>query len=102
MKLIADYSDYSYGIGTNPAGGGRIVVRPETPEEEQELLRNAYQNPGRYGRENFIVKCRSVSHAGGVPHDDGLNPYFVELVHRYGWRVKGYPEFADPTAGYST
>ena len=89
MKLVADYSAFCYGIGTNPAGGGRIEVVPETPEEEK-LLRDEGLHP-HYAERIYFVKCRAVRHSPN-PHDDGLNPFFVELVRRYGWRTKGYPE----------
>lgn len=88
MKLVADYSAYSYGRGTNPAGGGRIEIVPETPEEEK-LLQGAGLSP-HYAEQVYFVPCRAVRHSPN-PHDDGLNPLFVELVRRYGWRVKGYP-----------
>lgn len=94
MKLIEDHSDFSFEIGTNPRGGGYIEVSPETPEEEKLLRRAGYLPHGPYAEDPqmyFRVPCRKVRHAPN-PHDDGINPVFVDMVHRYGWTVKGYPE----------
>ncbi len=89
MKLVRDSSSYCFGIGTNPAGGGFIYVAPETPEEEH-LLQAEGLSP-KFAERWYKVPCRLVRHNPN-PHDGGLNPFFVELIHRYGWRTKGYPE----------
>ncbi|MGB9886772.1 MAG: hypothetical protein ACPLRW_07240 [Moorellales bacterium] len=70
------------------------MVRPETPEEIEFLRARGLDAVSmRYPEGTaYKINCRRVTHVGGNPHDDGLDPRFVELVQTYKLETRGYPE----------
>jgi hypothetical protein len=91
MKLIEDCSNGRFGKGTNPDGGGFITIAPET-EAEQAMW--YFQGDRVYPERR--IDCRLVKHSPN-PQDGGVNPKFVEVVRRYGFVTKGYPELVGQT-----
>jgi hypothetical protein len=104
----------SYGRGTNPSGGGNIVVSPESEEDVVFLTRlyhPDYLEPPPPAVQRWFhqagftsaplysvgqevrIECRTVRHNPN-PHDGGLDPRFVAIVRRFGWAIKAYPELA--------
>lgn len=86
MKLLEDYSDCCFGNGSNPQGGGYIVVVPET-QEDIDFMETFERHIYRVRKEGRIVKasidCRLVKHEDGVPLDGGENPVYTALLQKY-------------------
>jgi len=93
MKLLRDASSFEYGKGTNPAGGGFVVVLPETPEEEKFLEDKGREREIAYlpSVKAWKISCRGVKHSPN-PHDDGLHPVFTEMCRRFGVTTAEYGE----------
>lgn len=89
---VEDASDYCYGIGTNPGGGGVVRLIAENEADEALLIELRRKGFGWYREvdRTLKVECREVRHDAGVPHDDGVNPKFLELIPIIRYPFAGY------------
>lgn len=90
MQVVKDCSDFFYGKGTNPHGGGSVVLKPETDEEKADVIaaggweRSPEWSPGEYRFET-----RLVQHDPN-PHGGGKNRCLIELARKYGLKFKDF------------